>query len=127
MKLFWLWRPKLNIKKVLVVDDEELICDLCKSLFEDEGIEVKIAYSGKDAIDIVKNEEFDFILSDIRMPKGDGVQFKKELNQLGIKTPFLFMTGFSDLTYEQAKELGALGILKKPFDFEELEEVIKSC
>jgi len=46
----------LDIKKVLVVDDEELICDLCKSLFEDEGIEVKIAYSGKDAIDIIKNE-----------------------------------------------------------------------
>lgn len=115
----------MDIKKVLVVDDEELICDLCKSLFEDEGIEVKIAYSGKDAIDIIKNEEFDFILSDIRMPKGDGVQFKKELNEIGNKTPFLFMTGFSDLTFDQAKELGSLGILKKPFDFEELEEVIR--
>lgn len=117
----------MGIKKVLVVDDEELICDLCKSLFEDEGIEVKTAFSGKDAIEIVKGEEFDFILSDIRMPKGDGVQFKKELNELGNQTPFLFMTGFSDLTHDQAKELGALGILKKPFDFEELEEVIKSC
>lgn len=117
----------MDVKKVLVVDDEELICELCKSLFEDEGIEVKTAFSGKDAIEIVKGEEFDFILSDIRMPKGDGVQFKKELNEMGNQTPFLFMTGFSDLTHDQAKELGAIGILKKPFDFEELDEVIKSC
>ena len=117
----------LDIKKVLVVDDEVLICDLCRSLFEDEGVEVKTAFSGKDAIDIIKAEEFDFILSDIRMPKGDGVQFKKELNELGDSTPFLFMTGFSDLTYDQARELGALGILKKPFDFEELEAIIKTC
>ena len=117
----------MEIKKVLVVDDEELICDLCQSLFEDEGIEVKTASNGKDAIELVKSEEFHFILSDIRMPKGDGVQFKKELNKIGNQTPFLFMTGFSDLSVEQAKELGAIGILKKPFDFDELQEVIKSC
>jgi FixJ family two-component response regulator len=61
------------------------------------------------------------------MPKCDGIQFKKDLNKIGNQTPFLFMTGFSDLTHDQAKELGALRILKKPFDFEELEEVIKSC
>lgn len=114
----------MKIQKILIVDDEKLICDLFKSLFEDEGLEVCTAHNGCEAYSFLKENQVDFILSDIQMPVKDGVGLKNELNNSGNTTPFLFMTGFAHLSIQEAKKMGALGIIKKPFDIEEFKAFI---
>ena len=111
-------------KKILVVDDEKLIGELCCSIFEDEGFETEYCSNISDALKVVATTQFDFILSDIKMPGGDGVEFKSKLNQQQNVTPFLFMTGFSSLPKEELQSLNAIGIIKKPFSIEALQEYI---
>ncbi|MBT7609260.1 MAG: response regulator [Bacteriovoracaceae bacterium] len=114
----------MSKKQVLVVDDEELIGELCCSVFEDGGFEALYCSNITDALTAASKKTYDFILSDIQMPGGDGIEFKTELNKLGINTPFLFMTGFSSLPKEEVHTLSAVGIIKKPFSIDVLQKYI---
>ncbi|MDO5403768.1 MAG: response regulator, partial [Eubacteriales bacterium] len=60
--------------KVLVVDDEKLIVKGLKFSLEQDGMEVDCAYDGEEAVEAVKNKEYDMILLDIMLPKMDGMQ-----------------------------------------------------
>jgi DNA-binding NtrC family response regulator len=119
------YNDSMSKKQILVVDDEELIGELCCSIFEDEGFETLYCSNITDALKAVATKEYNFILSDIKMPGGDGIEFKDELNKLGNKTPFLFMTGFSSLPKEEVHTLNAIGIIKKPFSIDALQEYIE--
>ena len=115
----------MNKKKILVVDDEKLIGELCCSLFEDEGFETQYCSNISDALKVVGSTNIDFILSDMKMPGGDGVEFKANLNQQNNTTPFLFMTGFSSLAQDELTKLNAIGIIKKPFSIDVLQAYIE--
>jgi len=80
--------------RVLYVDDEPALLDLCKMFLErSEDLTVTTATSASDAIRLLEQETFDTIVSDYQMPEMDGIQFLKYLKAEGNTTPFIIFTG----------------------------------
>lgn len=118
----------LKGKRVLVVDDEELIREMIKDEIRFREGEVFEAENGKLGLEIVKNNPIDIVISDIRMPNGDGIQLLKAVKGLDIKMPIvLLVTGYADINTEDAHELGAQALLQKPIDFDQLERELASA
>jgi uncharacterized protein (TIGR02266 family) len=109
--------PEKKKATLLVVDDDadlrEAICFDLKR----RGYKVLAAASGREAIGLVMEEPIDMVISDIRMPDGDGVELLKKIKEHNYRIPVLiFITGFADLTLEDAYDFGADAVLSKPFD-----------
>jgi DNA-binding NtrC family response regulator len=102
----------------LVVEDEASVLDLIVTILSQTGWRVDVATGGREGLERVRNQRYDLIVSDIRMPDGDGESFYKEATQddpaLGQR--FIFITG--DTANREAfsflKDAGVL-ILEKPF------------
>lgn len=110
--------------KVLIVDDEEDLREILSEDFSLQGATVFTAKNGREAYDVAIREKPDVILSDVRMPGGDGVELLKRIREVHETTPphIFLLTGFSDLKPEQAAELGGQGLLSKPFSLKQLRE-----
>ena len=122
-----------NKKRILVIDDEEILTRTFSKLLEKQGYEVFVAKNGGDALAMVEVETFDLIISDIRMPGKNGVDVIKavqdfmDANQKR-RVPVIFITGFADDQVEKkARELGPVAYLFKPFDVRELIDVVSSA
>lgn len=113
-------------KKILVIDDEELIVKSFSKLLERNGYEVLVAKNGQDAIAMIEEQDFDLIIADIRMPGINGVKTIQTINKLKEKNkrkkePVIFITGYADEKNEkEAKALGPIAYIYKPFDISEL-------
>lgn len=109
----------LKGKKALVVDDEDVLRELLVVQLEDHEVEALEAACANDALDILQNQAVDFIISDVRMPNGTGVDLLKGVQAMefsdGNRPEIVMMSGFSDLTEEDALGLGALKLFAKPF------------
>jgi len=107
--------------KVLVVDDNEEFCRNVTDILELKGYEVVSAYDGFKGLDLVKENGFDLVLMDVKMPAMDGVETYKKVKEIAPDTPVIMITAFAveDLLREALRE-GAYGSLKKPIDFDQL-------
>jgi len=118
-------------KKILVIDDEELITKSLLRLLSKEGYEVSIARNGSEAMEIIKDTTFDLIVSDVRMPELDGIetimQIRAYLKKSNKKpAPEVLITGYADAgKYEKAMDLKVADYLYKPFDTAEFVRIIK--
>lgn len=116
------------MKKILVIDDEELITRTLARALEKEGHEVLVAKRGEDALVMAEEVDFDLIISDIRMPGPDGVETVKKIlaGKANAKVPAIFMTGYADAAVEKkAQELKPTACFRKPFDFPEFLAKVK--
>ncbi|MFP4417219.1 MAG: HD domain-containing phosphohydrolase [Fibrobacterota bacterium] len=112
--------------KLLIVDDEKSICDILVFYLRNKGYTVYQAGCGEEAIDILKKNSIDLVLSDIKMPGISGVDLLKWIKENRRQTPVLITTGFPTLdTAIEALKLGAFDYLTKPFHLEEIGEKIK--
>jgi DNA-binding NtrC family response regulator len=112
---------------ILFVDDEEEICEKLAMSFELEDFKVLTAYSGKEAIQVLKdNSEINFVISDVKMPNGDGIYLldyvKKNFAQY---LPIVMLSGFSELSEDDLIKRGALGLLPKPTNVDDLIDYVK--
>lgn len=120
-------------KKILVIDDEELITQTLAKALEKSGYEVLIAKTGSDAAVMSEEEDFDLIISDIRMPGLNGVETVRHVVEAmkGMKkkeVPIIFMTGYADEKVEaQARKLSPLAYIYKPFDYIEFLNHVKKA
>jgi DNA-binding NtrC family response regulator len=105
---------------LLIVDDEVSIADILKETFMDEGMSVHALYSGKQAIQYLKNNQVRFILCDMLMPDGTGLELLDFLNSEKRSEKIFFMTGFSELSPEELVNKGAAGVFTKPVDLDAL-------
>jgi CheY-like chemotaxis protein len=118
-------------KKILVVDDEELITKSLLRLLNANGYNTSIVKSGKEALEKVKEYDFDLIVCDMRMPGIDGIETIESLRaaqkELGRKpAPEIIITGYADEDkYKNALQLGVRDYLFKPFDTEQFLSTIK--
>jgi len=64
----------VSMSRILVVDDEMIVCESCKRILEEEGYEVDIALSGKEAFEKMKGNPFDIVITDLKMPGIDGME-----------------------------------------------------
>ncbi|MGZ0016166.1 response regulator [Yeosuana sp. AK3] len=114
-------------KKILVVDDEKSICLLLEN-FLSENHNVITINDGLEALLWLEDNIPDLIISDIQMPKMDGYEFLTKLRQRGFTkhTPVIMLSGKSE-SKERIKcyRLGAQDYLTKPFNPEELDELVK--
>ena len=112
--------------KVLVVDDEKLIRDVIKEYLALENYIVKEAENGVEAIDLVKNEDFDIIIMDIMMPKMDGYSACREIKAMK-DIPFILLSARGE-EYDKliGFDLGIDDYVTKPFSPKELVARIKA-
>jgi CheY-like chemotaxis protein len=114
--------------KILVVDDEPLLLETIVSVFQMYGFNVEFAENGNRAYELFEKNNYNLILSDIRMPQGDGIELAKKIKAKNAKTPtILFMTGHSDILNEEIYHVGAEGKFNKPFDTAAVRQAIETC
>jgi len=106
---------------ILVVDDNEEFCQNVADILEMKDYAITTAYDGRKAIELVKQNGFDLILMDVRMPVMDGVEAFKKIKQVAPHIPVIMVTAYAveDLVREALRE-GAFGFLPKPLDFDRL-------
>lgn len=120
-------------KKILVIDDEELIIKSLKKLLEKEGFAVFVAKNGQDAVVMAEEESFDLLIADIRMPGINGVEtvqgIYKDLQEKNLENiPAIFITGYADEEIKKkAKTLKPIAYIYKPFDISELVDKVKTA
>lgn len=113
-------------KKILVVDDEEILTRTFVKLLERNGYDAFFVKSGDDAVEIVNEVNFDLVISDMRMPGKNGYETLKGIRgayeqQNKKHPPEIIVTGYADENLEkQVRELNPAAYLHKPFDVEEL-------
>ena len=113
-------------KKILLIDDEDLIILSFHKLLTKSGYEVSVANTGMVALEIIDDEEFNLIISDIRMPWVNGIETIREIKQTlqskQKKIPaIIFITGYADKDLEEAaKEFFPAAYMHKPIDISEL-------
>jgi two-component system response regulator AtoC len=109
--------------RTLIVDDEEDLRDILEMMLTRIGVEVKLASNGKEAIELLKKEEIDLVISDISMPIMDGVTLLTELRNLTISQPhFIFISGGIEFDENKKKliESQTDGVISKPFQAEQI-------
>ena len=111
---------------VLVVDDEEEICEMLTKWLSREGHKVKSALTGKKALNLLKKEYLDIVFLDIVMPGMPVIDALAEIKKISTKTKVCMITGKlvdKDL-WKELKEKGASGYLQKPFKIEDITEAL---
>ncbi|MBQ4205068.1 MAG: sigma-54-dependent Fis family transcriptional regulator [Bacteroidales bacterium] len=115
-------------KKILIVDDDVAFGVMLKTWFQKNSWETVLASDLEQAVAASKTASFDLILSDLRLPDGDGIMFLTSLREKKIMTPFIIMTGYADVqTAVNAIKMGAFDYLKKPITPTMLEQKIVSA
>ncbi len=113
-------------KKVLIVDDEE---DILWGLSEElsrHNLEVDTASNGSEALEKIKNKKYDFLITDIRMPGLSGSELLLEAQKIQPDLKVIVMTAYgSEEVKEDVLSKGAISYLEKPFDFEQLLDIVE--
>lgn len=111
-------------KKILLVDDDLLVLKTVTNLLQSKGYEVSACKTGAEAVNAFKNQRFDLVITDVRMPGQDGVRTIKLIRENekasgSLRTPVVMITGYAseDIPVE-AIELGVDGYVLKPFDYD---------
>jgi two-component system response regulator AtoC len=111
---------------ILVVDDEKDICKALNFLLTKEGYVVKEAYNGEQAIDLIKKENFDIVMTDIKMEKMDGFEVLKQMQKLSPETMVIMMTAYASVVSAvEAMRAGAADYITKPFINDEIRLTIR--
>jgi len=111
---------------ILVVDDEKDICMALRILLTKEGYNVKEAYNGEQAIESIRQENFDIVLTDIKMEKMDGFEVLKESQKISPETSVIMMTAFASVgSAVEAMRSGATDYITKPFINDEIRLTIR--
>lgn len=112
--------------KILVVDDEARILLLLQSLLKANGYEAATAKDGLQALDLLKKEAFDIVISDLRMVPMDGMTLFREIKTLFPNMPVILLTAYASVeTAIEAMKSGAFDYLSKPFKVDEMLATIK--
>ena len=119
---------KLSGKLALIAEDEALLRELIVMELEDYEVSCIEAENGIEALKAIEDNDIDFLLSDIRMPGGSGIDLLKAIKekQLLKGKPIIMLSGFSDFSVKQAQDLGALTIIPKPFSITEVISLLES-
>lgn len=112
-------------QKVLLVEDEAIVRDSLRDWLIEDGYDVECVDSGEEALKRIKREEFGVIVLDLRLPGIDGLQVFEQAKELKPKTKGVIITAYpSKETLDEARKLGLVDYLVKPFKIADLEKLI---
>lgn len=103
-------------EKILVIDDEDIVRISCKRCLIPEGYVVDVAANGVEGMNLVEEHRYDLILTDLKMPDMDGMEFLAKIKEAQPQTKVIMITGYSTVEHAvKAIKLGAYNYLEKPF------------
>lgn len=112
--------------RILAVDDELLIRDLLYDFFTTQGWDITVAENGQRAIDFLRNQDFDLVLTDLKMPDIDGMDLTGRIRNTHGSLPVIIMTGYPSLeTALEALRFKVDDYIIKPFNVNQLFKVVK--
>jgi DNA-binding NtrC family response regulator len=118
----------MSLGRILIVDDEESMCQYLSILLSKEGYEVATANSGLDALRHLESESCDMVMTDIQMPKMDGIQLLKGVKATDPGMPVVMMTAYaSEQSAIDAVNLGAFSYLQKHCKNDEIKIVVRNA
>jgi two-component system NtrC family response regulator len=115
--------------KILVIDDEKVICNACRLVLTEKGHTVDLCMTGETGLIAIEKGTYDVILLDMKLPDIDGMEILRTVRKKIPAPCLIVMTGYSTMSNAvQAMKLGAVDYLTKPFTDDNLIEAIKkSC
>lgn len=112
--------------KLLVVDDEEVVCQACRRIFSRQGFEVETSVDAREGLSWAAQKNYKIVLLDIKMPNMDGIQFLEKLREKNPDVPVLIITGYPSIpNAAAAMRLGASDYVTKPFTSEEITRAVQ--
>lgn len=116
------------VLKILVIDDEYSVIEPLILLLESENYTVKWAKNGKDALNFLSTDSYDWVCTDIVMPEMDGIEFLNKVRAANQSIRFIAWSGatFIDMYLKVAKLMGAVKVVPKPFLPDDILNIIKS-
>lgn len=122
-------KPVRNHIKILVIDDDEGVCQTVGALLERSGFQVKTTTSAREGIQLASQESFHLALIDLKMPEVNGVEVTDQITKIDQRIGCIMMTAYPDLeTATAAMRAGSRDYVTKPFKQEELMESIdRTC
>ena len=127
------------MSSVLVIDDSDSVRRTVRTMLESAGHDVVVAFDGVDGIMQFQEQSFDLVISDVVMPRKDGLQTVRELRQMTDEVPIIVMSGGLQLSNSGggrrdiddllcvAKDIGATRTISKPFSQGDLLAVVGEC
>ena len=113
---------------ILVIDDERSIRNTLKDILEFEKHKVTLAENGKQGLELVENENFDLIFSDIKMPEMDGLELLSALTEKEIDAPIVMISGHGNIeTAVESIKKGAFDFIEKPIDLNRLLVTVRNA
>lgn len=107
--------------QILLVEDDETLSELISEYLSEQGYDVTVCADAKAALDTAYERNFDILILDVKLPKGDGFSLLRELRRLGNDTPAIFTTSLNALQdLEIGYKSGCDDYLKKPYELKEL-------
>ncbi len=114
--------------RILIAEDERAFRILLSEELQDENREVKAVANGLEALDLLKKEEFDILITDLKMPEMGGIELLKEARKIRPDLLVIVITGYASLeTAILALKEGAYDYIRKPFSLEELKVSVNNA
>lgn len=112
-------------KKIIVLDDEPIVCERLKPALEKKGFYVETYTQSKDVVDRITQQKFDVLVTDLKMRKPDGLDVLDYASQYSPSTKVIIITGFATVeTATKAIKSGAVDFIAKPFRISQLRDLI---
>ena len=107
---------EVRIQTILIVDDDENICSICRRILEENGYTVRVAADGRKGLELIEQSIPDLLLLDLNLPKITGPELLRTLRERELPIMIVLITAFGDSTMmEQAMEFAPFTVLRKPF------------
>ena len=114
--------------KIVIADDEAVVLSLVRDALEEEGYEVAGALNGQDALDLIRSQLPHLIITDIRMPRMNGIELARRARELRPGVVVIFMTAYADLnSAKEAISQGAFEYIMKPFELTEIRQAVQKA
>ncbi|WP_457755888.1 response regulator [Thermodesulfatator indicus] len=119
---------KDDVVKILIAEDEKFFRILLFEELQDQKRQVKVVSNGAEALDLLKRENFDLLITDLKMPGLEGIELLKEAKKINPRILVIVITGYASLdsAIEALKE-GAYDYIRKPFSLEELKVSVNNA
>ncbi len=113
---------------LLIVEDDPEMRDLLRKVLEKEAYVISLAADGHEAVDLLSQDHFDLVVTDMLMPHDGGLKLLETLHSTQPDLPVIIITAFGDWqSYSQALELGAAAFISKPLKMAELVAAIHAA
>ena len=115
----------MDKKKILIVDDDPKICETLSDILEESGYEVFTAFDGQNALEKIRMDSFNLVITDIKMPIMDGMALLKEIEKSHSNVEVIVITSYGNQGQQvEATRLGAYEYLTKPLNLDQLKNII---